>query len=161
MLVPVSELPADSRVWIYQSTRPFTEVEAQTIQTQLLRFVDQWTSHSRELRGSALVLHQRFVVLIVDEKSAGASGCSIDASVRFMKHLEEQYGVDLFDRLHFSYRTADGRAQTLNREAFAGAYADGTLTDATPVFDTLVKTKGELETRFLKPLGESWHARMV
>ena len=160
MLVPVQELPADSRVWIYQSTRPFTDAEVRTLQTQLLRFVDQWTSHSRELRGSAVVLHHRFVVLIVDENTAGASGCSIDASVRFMKHLEEQYGVDLFDRLHFSYRD-DGGVKTLDREAFANAYAAGTIDENTPVFDTLVKTKGDLETSFLKPLRNSWHARMV
>lgn len=160
MLVPIHELPPQTRVWIYAATQPLTDEQARDIRGLLLRFVDQWTSHNHQLRGSAELLHNRFLLLFVDESSAGASGCSIDASVRFMKQIEETYGVDLFDRLHFTY-SEGSTVHTVPREEFEQLYAAGRITDQTPVFDTLVATKADLERGFIKPLAESWHRRMV
>ena len=160
MLVPIQELPPQTRVWIYAATQPFTEEQTRDVRGLLLRFVDQWTSHNHQLRGSADILHNRFLLLFVDESTAGASGCSIDASVRFMKQLEEHYGVDLFNRLYFTFSQGK-EIRTVSRDEFEQLYAAGSITDETPVFDTLVATKGDLERGFIKPLAESWHKRMI
>jgi len=106
-------------------------------------------------------LHNRFLVLMVDETQAGASGCSIDSSVAFVKQIQAQYGVDFFDRMSFSYQDEQGKVHTLPRADFEKAYQEGTITDETLVFDTLVKSKAELDKGLLKPLKESWHARLV
>lgn len=151
----------ESRVWIYQSDRPFTEAESVQIEQLLRTFASRWVSHNRALRAASGLLHNRFVVLAVDERQAGASGCSIDASVHFLKQLQAEFGVDLFDRMRFSYQTADGQVETLPRDAFATAYAEGQIGPETLVFDPLVKTKAELDQQFVKPLWESWHRQMV
>ena len=39
----------------------------------------------------------------MDESSHGASGCSIDTSVAFMKSLEQTYGVSLLDRTQIGF----------------------------------------------------------
>ncbi|MEZ4956316.1 MAG: hypothetical protein R2825_22350 [Saprospiraceae bacterium] len=51
--------------------------------------------------------------------------------------------------------------KTATSEEFAMLYKMGEINDETLVFDNLVKTKGELEEKWLKPLNESWHKRFV
>ncbi len=153
-------LPSASRVWVYQSNRPFAAEDVPSIRQQLQEFAQQWISHNRQLRAHADVLYDRFVILIVDESQADASGCSIDKSVYFLKSLQAQYGVDLFDRMRFSYLDGE-EVKTVSRDEFAALYAAGAINDDTLVFDTLVNTKGDLDMHFVKPLKDSWHKHMV
>ena len=155
-----NNLPDDTRVWIYQSSRPFTDSEIPNLRQQLQQFAQQWTSHNRQLRSHADVLHSQFLVLLVDETMAGASGCSIDKSVHFMQYLERSYNTDLFDRMTFAWKDGDA-VKTASSHEFAELYKKGEISDQTLVFDNLVKTKGELEEKWLKPLNESWHKRFT
>jgi hypothetical protein len=155
-----ANLAAHARVWVYQSNRPFSESETQQIDNQLVEFVKTWASHQNKLAAAGEVLHNRFVVLMVDEQLAGASGCSIDSSVRFLKQLEQQYQVNLFDRFVFSYLDGE-EAQSVDSGTFADLYRQGKINDETLVFDPLVQNKAALDAQFIKPLGKSWHKRMV
>jgi len=153
-------LPDTTRVWIYQSSRPFTSTELPEIQAYLQQFARQWVSHNRDLRSFADVFHNQFIVLMVDESQAGASGCSIDASVHFLQQLQAQFGIDLFDRMFFAYKE-DGEVKTAHRSEFKQLYQAGKISDETLVFDNLVTTKEAFEEKWTKPLKESWHKRMV
>jgi len=42
-----------------------------------------WTAHNNQLKAKGEIRYNRFLILIVDESQAGASGCSIDKSVPF------------------------------------------------------------------------------
>ena len=123
-------------------------------------FAAQWVSHNRQLTAHATVKHRQFIVLMVDESNAGASGCSIDKSVHFLQHLEQRYGVDLFDRMTFAYEK-EGEVKTAGRAQFTQMYQEGVLNDDTLVFNNLVKNKAELEQEWKIPLGQSWHKRLM
>jgi hypothetical protein len=82
MYVAFDQLPPESRVWIYQANRQLTGPEIVATLPSLARFAEEWTSHGRSLHASAQFLHQQFLIIGLDEGIAGASGCSIDASVR-------------------------------------------------------------------------------
>lgn len=153
-------LPDTSRVWIYQSSRPFAADELPILRRHIEQFVESWVSHNRQLRAFGDVFHEQFIVLMVDESMAGASGCSIDKSVYFLKQIEQAYGVDLFDRMTFAYKEGD-TMRTAPREEFAALYKQGKISDETVVFDNLVNNKGDFDQNWLKPLAKSWHKRMV
>lgn len=153
-------LPDTTRVWVYQSNRPFTQEEGAEIKSIAQQFAQRWVSHSQQLRAYATLVHDRFLILMVDESGAGASGCSIDSSVAFVKSLQANYAVNFFDRMQFSFQD-EAQVKTLSRADFSQWYQSGKINDQTLVFDTLVKNKAELEQNFVKPLKESWHARMV
>ena len=155
-----SNLPPTTRIWIYQSSRPFNDDEIPRLKGNLQQFAQSWISHNRQLRAHADVLHNQFLILMVDESMAGASGCSIDKSVHFMQQLGQQYNTDLFDRMIFAWKDDTG-VKTASSIEFAELYKKGEINDQTLVFDNLVKTKGELEEKWLKPLNESWHKRFV
>ena len=97
---------------------------------------------------------------MVDETQAGASGCSIDKSVHFIKRLEIDYSTNFFDRLTFAY-IKDEEVYTAHQDTFREMYANGAIDDSLKVFDHLVKDKFNFQHHWVKPLSESWHKRMV
>ncbi len=155
-----TNLPPSTRVWIYQSSRPFSQDELPKLTSDIRQFAHNWVSHNRQLQAHADILYNQFVVLMVDESTAGASGCSIDKSVHFMQQLEQHYQTNLFDRMTFAWKDGN-EVRTASSTEFAELYQQGAINDQTLVFDNLVKTKGELEEKWLKPLNESWHKRFV
>ncbi|MCP9235143.1 hypothetical protein [Lewinella sp. JB7] len=161
MASPLDKLSPESRIWIYGAERALTRDETATVRKRAQEFVSQWSSHQQALTSAADVLHNRFLVLAVDETQAEASGCSIDGSVNFVKALGAEIGVDFFNRMRFSYRDAEGKIHTVGREEFKLLYAQGQLGNESIVFDPLVKELGELRQIFERPLEDSWHSRMV
>src|SRR6202000_155504 len=97
----------NSRVWIYQADRKLTDAEATEIQQYLSQFAQQWTAHNHQLKAKGEVRYNRFLILVVDETQAGASGCSIDKSVHFMQEIEKRFGINLFDRFNLAYRDGE------------------------------------------------------
>lgn len=152
--------PEHSRIWIYYAKDPFTEEENDAASDMLLKFCQDWTAHNQALFATAKIFHKRFIVLMVDESKAGASGCSIDKSVSFVKMLGEKYHKDLFNRMIFSY-IENNNVHSLNQADFKKAYEGNVINDNTKVFDHLVQTKKQFESQWIKPLKESWHKRLV
>lgn len=153
-------LPDTTRVWIYQAQQPLSREKITEIRQHIANFTTSWVSHNNQLRAFGDIYHNQFIVLMVDESLAGASGCSIDKSVHFIKQIEQHYGVNLFDRMTFTYKDGD-EVKSAPRMEFSALYKAGKINDATLVFDNLVKTKGDFDTDWVKPLGDSWHKRMV
>ncbi|MEE1945576.1 ABC transporter ATPase [Pedobacter sp. KR3-3] len=145
-----------SRVWIYQSNRQFTEKETQEIQQQLDAFTAQWTAHGHQLKAKAEIRYGFFIVLIVDQDSASATGCSIDSSVRILKEIENTYGVDLFDRFNMAYKL-DEQVYVNTKEDFETLISIKKIGPQTIVFNNLVQNLAELEEKWEVPLENSWH----
>ncbi len=159
-MTDIQTLPASSRIWIYQSDKPFRNEDLPQLKSELNRFVQSWVSHKIPLRATSDVLHNRFVVFMVDENQVGAGGCSLDVSTRFLRKIGEAYDVDLFDRMTFAWLEGDA-IHTADSETFSRLYREGKITGDTLVFDNLIKTKGELDSEWLKPLKDSWHMKFV
>ena len=155
-----TELPPQTRIWIYQSNREIPSEMYPVVKDVLKRFAESWTSHNKQLHAYVDLLLNRFLILAVDESQAGASGCSIDTSVRFIQQLGEQLKVDFFDRLTFAW-LENGEVKTATQEAFSQLFSEGKINNDTLVFDNLVNNKADFERGWIKPLGKSWHKRMV
>lgn len=151
-------LHPQSRVWVYHSDRVFSDVEVTQIDQEILSFCTEWASHGSMLKARGKVLLNRIVLLMVDESMAGASGCSIDSSVAFVKNLGTKYQVDLFDRMLITYLDGDA-PQTTKLAELSGQLA-GKEEDVL-IFDNLVKTKQDLLESGLVPVSQSWVARFL
>lgn len=153
------EFSPASKIWIYQSNRELNETETAKLQQLLNQFAQSWTAHDRQLKAAAEILHNRFIVLLVDESQAGASGCSIDKSVRFIKDLEGEFGINLFDRFNTAYSKGD-QILAAGREEFEELLKTGKVTSETFVFNNLVSNLHDFQTKWKVPLKDSWHARV-
>ena len=98
MLEDYQKFPEHSRIWIYQADRILSKTEQSWILEQLEVFVPTWANHGKQLSSTAFIVNDCQIVLVVNEAMIGASGCSIDSSVRFIKQIGSELGVNFFNR---------------------------------------------------------------
>ena len=145
-----------SKVWIYQSSRLFSLSEALQIEDMLNDFVQRWNSHGVSVKGYANLLFGQFVVMMADESaSGGVGGCSTDSSVRVIKQIEQQFGVNMFDRQTLAFVVKD-KVQLLPLAQLNYAAANGFINQDTIYFNNLVETKEELLNNWMIPVKQSW-----
>ncbi len=159
MLVDFNTLPENSRVWIYQSNRKFSEDEILLLNNQLNDFLSQWTAHGAVLQAGYEIKYNRFIVLGLNQENASASGCSIDASVHFIQQLEKQFSIELLDKMNVTYYTGKYIAYKPLSE-FKTMAKSKAISKNTTVFNNLVNTKKEYLENWEVPAIESWHARL-
>lgn len=159
-----AQVPQDfndnSRVWIYQSSRRFTEDQQREINEQLEQFYLQWASHGAPVKGWAKLLFGQFIVVLADEEATTIGGCSTDGMVRVIKSIERQYDTKLFDRLTLTFLVKDA-PQMLPLGQVQYAIDKGYITPDTLLFNNLVATKSELLNNWLIPVSDSWLASRV
>jgi len=158
MLVDFNTLPEDARIWIYQSSRIFTEQEIKILEREVADFIDVWTRHGDAIKGGFSILYKQFLVLAIDESHATASGCSIDSSVNFIKKTEERFSVDMLNKLNLSYKVGE-EIFILNLADFQKAVETNKITSQTIVFNNMVQTKADLLDKWEVPANKSWHRR--
>lgn len=158
MYVPFENMPPESRIWIYQSNRKFTDDEIGEIDLAVNQFVQQWAAHGTSLAASYKIMYNRFIILAVDQEMHSASGCSIDDSVRFIQSLEEKYGVDLLDKMNVTFRNGEFIAHKSLAD-FKKMAKEKAVSSQTIVFNNLVNTVGEWNDFWEVPAAESWHSR--
>ena len=149
----------NTRVWIYQADRKLTSAETTQLQQQLNAFAQGWTAHNNQLKAGAEIRYNRFIVLLIDESQAGASGCSIDKSVHFMKQIEQHYGINLFDRFNLAYKNGS-EVVSVPRHRFEELIKEGQITQDTIVFNNLVQNVAELNAKWEVPFKDSWHVQL-
>ena len=158
MWISFNQLPDTARVWIYQSARPLTDAEVSAIENDLQAAVDSWAAHGTPLLGSAQLLHNRFLIVAADEAHHQPSGCSIDASVRWVREIAQTLNTDFFDR-SAAYVTTDGSIETVALPQIKAAVVAEQITPETTVFNNLVATKADLLNNWQIKAGDSWLKR--
>lgn len=153
------EISKKSRIWIYQSNKLLSIDQELNITAKLQGFISQWEAHGNKLSAKAEIRYNRFIIIMVDEEHAGATGCSIDKSVNLMKEIEQDCNIDLFDRFNIAWKTESG-IKSCGREEFEKCIQNGEITEDTIVFNNLIQTVEELETNWEIPYKKSWHQRV-
>lgn len=158
MLVDFSNLSDSSKIWIYQSSREFSDVEVNEISNKLEEFVTNWKRHGDDLKASYQIKYNQFIILAVDESYNGVSGCSVDASTHIFKQFENQYQVDLFNKLNTAFKDGD-TINVVSISDFQKFVSQQKINSETIVFNNMITTKKELETSWEVSANESWHSR--
>lgn len=157
----IDSLPKTARIWIYVSNRAFNEFEINSLNAEIELFTENWVSHQNQLYAAGAIYYDRVLVLAVDESKAGASGCSLDKSVQFVKNLGEQFNADFFDRFIFGYYNENEELIFTNRNEFEKAYRNNEINDKTLVMNSLVNNLFDFENNLFIPLATSWHKRLI
>ena len=160
-VVPFENLPDASRVWIFGSDRPLTEDAT----TALLKGVDEhlanWKAHGEPLTVGSQFRDNRFLVIAVDQSTAGASGCSIDGLFRVLQGLEPSIGASLVGGGRVFYRDSHAAVQSTTRDEVAALVQSGAITKNTVVFDTSLTDLGAFRSGFEKRAKDSWIRGML
>ena len=158
MYIPFENLPEDSKIWIYQSNRKFSDDEFLEIETDLKSFLENWSAHGTGLESSYLLKYNRFIILAVNQEVQSATGCSIDSSVVFIQSLEQKYDVDLLDKMNVTFKNGEFIAHKSLID-FKKMAKEKAVTENTIVFNNLVNTIEEYNESWEVPAMDSWHSR--
>jgi hypothetical protein len=151
-----NSLPGSARTWIYQSSRNFTPQEVEQLKKDVGAFTEQWAAHKLQLAAWGDVILNRFVVLMVDESATGASGCSIDSSVRFIREQGNSLKVDFFNRFEVAWIDASGEVLSCNANVLYTKVADGIVNEETLFFNNLPTSKSDAMNSWVLPLKKHW-----
>lgn len=153
-LVP-ENFSASSRVWIYQSSREFSAEETIKIELLVNQFVTQWTAHGASVKGMALVLLNRFVILVADETQTQVSGCSTDSSIHFIQQLQNDFSTDFFNRKEICFYIGN-QVQKFTLNTIPEAVEKGIIHAETLCFNNLTLTLHDWRSKWIIPVTNSW-----
>lgn len=139
-----NKFPDNSRLWLYQSNRMLTPSEIKEINNQIEGFVQKWAAHGNKLWADAAILNPYFIAFVVDDALTPPSGCSIDASVHFLKELGKQFNIDFFTRTKVCLLNEDNKIDQIDFDKLKELNLKGNEL----LFDPLISN--------LKDLREEW-----
>lgn len=158
MYVPFETLPEESRIWIYQSNRKFSDTEIAEIEKDLVEFLTNWSAHGSSLEASYQIKYNRFIIIAINQDVHPATGCSIDSSVSFIQNLEKKYEVDLLDKMNVAFKQGEFITYKTLLD-FKKLAKEKAVSENTIVFNNLVNTIQEWNESWEVPAAESWHSR--
>ena len=158
MLIPFENLPLESKIWIYQSNRKFSDAEFSEIEADVISFLEKWEAHSVGLECSYQMKYNRFIIIAVNQEVQAVTGCSIDSSVLFIQKLEQKYNVDLLDKMNVTFKNGEHIAHKSLID-FKKMAKEKAVTENTIVFNNLVNNIEEYNESWEVPAMDSWHSR--
>ncbi len=128
----------------------------EAISNETVYFLDGWNAHGTSLASEHEIRNNRFLIIKVDEEKFGASGCSIDKQVKFVKELEQKFSIELLNRLLVAYKSNSGKVEVVSASKIKELFASGEINENTIIYNPSISTSAELETSFEIPLKKSW-----
>lgn len=150
MQYTLNDISPEGRVWIYASNRKFSDTECEKITEMGKAFVEQWTAHELPLKAAFILEHNLFLILAADETLNPLSGCGIDKSVAFIRNIESQFNVQLFNRTQIEC--------LINNTAQIVTVSDLQQQPTTGIhfFDKTITNMSEFKNAFVKPIEHAW-----
>lgn len=160
-VVPFETLPDASRVWVFGADKNLSPDGEMALLKGVDEYLESWKAHGAPLTVSREWRDGRFLVISVDQSTAGATGCSIDGLFRVLQQLEGEAGASLVGGGRVFYRDGAGAVQSASREGVSALAKRGALSKDTVVFDTSLTDLGTFRGCFERRAKESWIADML
>jgi len=160
-LVPFDSLPDASRVWVFGSDRPIDADAENEMLARVDAYLGQWKAHGEPLTVARQWRDGRFLVVGVDQSTAGASGCSIDGLFRVLQDIQRQVGVNLVGGGRIFYRDTTGKVVSTDRAEIESLAKSGGISRDTVVFDTTLTDLGAWRNSFERPAHDCWVGELI
>tara|TARA_B100001769_G_scaffold234703_1_gene198713 strand:- start:1525 stop:2013 length:489 start_codon:yes stop_codon:yes gene_type:complete len=159
MLVEFTKLDKKSRIWVFQSKDQLDESTYNLIKKKISVFLENWKSHQKSFESSFIIKYKTFVVIAADETNL-VSGCSIDSLINFVKSIEDEFEINLLDKLDVKYKIGND-INTANLNEFKKICKNIDINDKLIVFNNLVKNIDDFEKKWEVDIRKSWHKRFL
>ncbi|MFN0188621.1 MAG: hypothetical protein ACKVQV_07965 [Bacteroidia bacterium] len=161
MLISFDTLPQHARIWIFPSSRLLSPSEVGKIEELSSSFLQSWTAHKVDLDAAFKIIDHAFLVISVDEKNTGASGCSLDKLHQFVKQLGAELSVSFLDRLNVAFLQENGQTSILPLKEVERKIQQSEMNADTKVYDITLLSVEELTSKFKVPLSTTWLNRYL
>lgn len=155
-VVPFETLPDASRVWVFGSDKLLSDDGTKALLEGVDQHLADWKAHGAPLTVAREWRDGRFLVVAVDQSTAGASGCSIDGLFRVLQELERKAGASLVGGGRVFYRDEHGAVQSVDRAEVTSLAESGVIVKDTVVFDTSLTDLGSFRACFERRAQDCW-----
>lgn len=159
MLVDYNTISETAKVWIYPSNRKFYDTEIDGLHEKITSFLKEWKSDDETFEVAYKLMYNRFIILFANTKTPLLNS-DIDASVLFILQLQQEYSVELLDKMNVCFKQGQ-YVQYKDLKDFKKLLKNKAVTGKSIVFDNLVTTKNEFENYWEVPISESWYSRFL
>lgn len=100
MYIDFNQLPENSRLWIYGSSRIIHEEDKVKIHKIIFPFLQNWQHHGKTLSCSYTILNNHFLIVGLDETINPTGGCSMDGLQNIILKIDNNFNFNFFERLN-------------------------------------------------------------
>jgi hypothetical protein len=143
-----------NKVWTYIISAELTASQQEELLQKGQAFVQGWTAHENKLQADFSIIKNRIIVIRVNEDVHGASGCSIDKLLRFIKEMQMDFNIELLNRLLVAYKGFD-KIEVVHASKINELLNTGVLTPTTIIYNTSVSNQEEF-ANWETPFQETW-----
>jgi len=160
MFVEYSTISDTAKVWVYPSSRKFYPNEIEEVTQKIQSFIQNWKAGDENFTASFQFLYDRFIVLIADDEKSALQNVDIDASVAFILKLQEEYNVQLLDKMNVCFKQGK-YVQYKELKDFKKLLKNKAVTGKTIIFDNLVVNNYDFKNFWEIPIEDSWYNRFL
>lgn len=160
MFVEYSTISDTAKVWVYPSSRKFYPNEIEEVTQKIQSFIQNWKAGDEDFTASFQFLYDRFIVLIADDEKSALQNVDIDASVAFILKLQEEYNVQLLDKMNLCFKQGK-YVQYKELKDFKKLLKNKAVTGKTIIFDNLVVNNYDFKNFWEIPIEDSWYNRFL
>jgi hypothetical protein len=92
-----------SRIWLYISKEKINGITQNNISTLFKDFHKDWESHGQPINGQLKFIKENLLVVGADYFPNGMCGRAVDAQVRFINKINEEFNLDLLNRTNIAF----------------------------------------------------------
>ncbi len=155
MYIPFEQLSDQSPIWIYQAEKQLTREQVDTVLQRIQPFLDNWTSHGRSFRAGAVVKHQFFLLIGIEQPNYELSCCTVDSAVHFLRQLKADCQINFLDRNQVVFKEGE-KVFALPISQVKEQLQQGIIHLDTEMFDNTIQHKADLAHKWLIPVKDSW-----
>lgn len=160
MFVEYSTISDTAKVWVYPSSRKFYPNEIEEVTQKIQSFIQNWKAGDEDFTASFQFLYDRFIVLIADDEKSALQNGDIDASVAFILKLQEEYNVQLLDKMNVCFKQGK-YVQYKELKDFKKLLKNKAVNGKTIIFDNLVVNNYDFKNFWEIPIEDSWYNRFL
>lgn len=160
MFVDYKSISEEAKVWVYPSSRKFYSNEIEEIEQKIKVFVESWKVSDENFKCSYQFLYNRFIILVAEDENSQLSNADIDTSVAFILQLQQDYNVELLDKMNVCFKQGEF-VQYKELKDFKKLVKNRAVTGKTIIFDNLINNKEDLENYWEIAIEDSWYNRFL
>lgn len=92
-----------SRIWLYISKEKIDGITQNNISSLFKDFHKDWKSHGQSVNGQLKFIKENLLVVGADYFPNGMCGRAVDAQVRFINKINEEFNLDLLNRTNIAF----------------------------------------------------------
>ena len=100
-------LHPQAKIWLYLSPIKIDNDIQNNISSLFKDFVDNWKSHGLFVNGQLSFIKDNLLIVGADYFPNGMCGRAVDAQVRFVNNINEQFNLDLLNRTNIAFLKED------------------------------------------------------